>query len=253
MEYAILPSLFGAWLVYTVFLVFYRLFLSPVAKFPGPRLAAATYWVEFYYDIVLGGKYIWKVKEWHQQYGPIIRINPDQLHVADPKFWDIMYTASTNSNRRDKWDWEAYAIGLPQSTLCTSDHTLHRHRRGALAPFFSMGNVRNLLPLVQERVSALVQRIQKHGKQNEVITMEHAFSAFSNDVVMQYSFGQHDNHIEAPSFDPSFHNTSFNAAKSISLLRHFPWILTTMIALPESLAVKMGEEVSSNVKLRSVR
>jgi hypothetical protein len=63
----------------------------------------------------------------------------------------------------------------------------------------------------------------------------------------------HFSHIEAPGFDPLFHNTSFGAAKSIALLKHMNWILSIMLALPESVAEKMGEEVSSNIRLKRVR
>lgn len=69
---------------------------------------------------------------------------------------------------------------------------------------------------------------------------------------MQYCFGRSDHHVEAPGFDPSFHNTSFNAAKAIASLRHMNWILQIMLLLPESIAVKMGEEVSANVRLKRV-
>jgi hypothetical protein len=48
---------------------FYRLWLSPIAKFPGPRFAALTFWYEFYYDVVQGGRYTWKLDELHKKYG----------------------------------------------------------------------------------------------------------------------------------------------------------------------------------------
>ena len=46
-----------------------RLVLSPIAKFPGPKLAALSYWYEFYYEVVKGGKYTWKIRELHDKYG----------------------------------------------------------------------------------------------------------------------------------------------------------------------------------------
>lgn len=146
-------SALGASIIYLCFITYYRLFLRPISKFPGPKLAAATFWYEFYYDIVLGGKYIWKIKALHEQFGPVIRINPEELHVADPTFWDVLYSVSTSSNRRDKSAWRAKGSGIPMSLLGSAPHDLHRMRRSALNPFLSMQNVRKLLPRIQERVS----------------------------------------------------------------------------------------------------
>ncbi|KAL5409151.1 hypothetical protein PMIN06_004103 [Paraphaeosphaeria minitans] len=246
-------SLLGLYLAYAIYLLYHRLYLSPIAHFPGPKLAAATYWYEFYYDIILGGKYIWKVRDMHKRYGPVIRINPGGLHVADPIFWDVMYTHSTERNRRDKWSWETLGIGISTSMLGTDPHALHRVRRGSVNPFFSKKNVRRLEPGIEERVQALVKKLTTCGEGGEVVQMEYAYSAFSNDVVMQYCFGRSDQHIEAPDFDPSFHNTSFGAGKAISLLKHLPWLLLIMHALPESVAMKMGEEVSASIKLTRER
>ena len=47
----------------------YRLFWSPLAKFPGPKIAAASSWYEFWYDVILQGQYIWVTKKLHEQYG----------------------------------------------------------------------------------------------------------------------------------------------------------------------------------------
>ena len=49
--------------------IVYRLLLSPIAKFPGPKLAAVTFWYEFYYDAILKGRYTFKIKEMHEKYG----------------------------------------------------------------------------------------------------------------------------------------------------------------------------------------
>ena len=56
-------------ILYPMVLVFYRLFFSQLAGFPGPKLAAATFWCEFYYDFCCQGKYIFEIEKMHQKYG----------------------------------------------------------------------------------------------------------------------------------------------------------------------------------------
>lgn len=167
-------------IAYIVFVVFRRLYLSLISPFPGPKLAAATYLYEFYYDIILGGQYIFKVKEMHEKYGPVIRINPGGLHVNDSSFWDVMYTHSSDRNRRDKWSWETWGLAIPASMLGTPLHAVHKIRRNAVNPFFSKQNVRKLEPGIEERVDALMQRLKTCGDKQEVVQMEHVYAAFTN-------------------------------------------------------------------------
>lgn len=173
-------SILGLCLAYVVYIVIWRTYLSPIAHFPGPKLARVTYLYEFYYDIILGGKYIWKIREMHIKYGPVVRINPGGLHVADPTFWDVMYTHSTERNRRDKWSWETWGIAIPGSLLGTDPHATHKIRRAAINPFFSKQNVRTLEPGIEERVQALVKTLKSRGDSGEIVQMEYAYSALTN-------------------------------------------------------------------------
>lgn len=54
---------------YSAGLAIYRLFFSPLAGFPGPKIAAVTGYYESYYDIFLDGRYIFKIKDMHERYG----------------------------------------------------------------------------------------------------------------------------------------------------------------------------------------
>ena len=56
-------------LLWGTLLAIYRLFFSPLTKFPGPKLAAVTGWVETYHDVFRGGQLIFKLGEWHERYG----------------------------------------------------------------------------------------------------------------------------------------------------------------------------------------
>ena len=110
--------------LYVVTLLVYRLYYASVAKFPGPRLAAITFFYEFYYDVWLEGRYTWKIQELHKQYGllhlltiklgrilichphlgPFVRINPCEVHCNDPEFFDVLYVNS-GKKRTDKSMW----------------------------------------------------------------------------------------------------------------------------------------------------
>lgn len=50
----------------------YRLYFSPLAKIPGPRLAAISRLYELYHDGYRSGGYVHKLRELHKQYGRYI-------------------------------------------------------------------------------------------------------------------------------------------------------------------------------------
>ena len=54
---------------WTIYGAVWRLFLSPLACIPGPKLAALTWWYEFYYDVIQPGRYVFKIQEVHKRYG----------------------------------------------------------------------------------------------------------------------------------------------------------------------------------------
>jgi hypothetical protein len=55
--------------VYISFRWVYRIYFHPLAKFPGPKLAAATHLYEGYYDVAKKGRYIFEVEKMHKKYG----------------------------------------------------------------------------------------------------------------------------------------------------------------------------------------
>jgi hypothetical protein len=65
----LVPALVLPAAAYILVLVVYRLYLHPLAKFPGPRLAAVTSWYEGYYEIVKNGQYSRQISKLHDEYG----------------------------------------------------------------------------------------------------------------------------------------------------------------------------------------
>ena len=71
-------------LLYLLSLAVYRLVFSPIAKFPGPRLAALSNWYEFYWDVVKQGQFTFHIQELHKKYGEFVtRARTSSSHSAD--------------------------------------------------------------------------------------------------------------------------------------------------------------------------
>ena len=62
-------GLVGFFAIYACVTMLYRLCFSPLAGFPGPKIAAATGWYEFYFDVIKRGKYFYEIEKMHRQYG----------------------------------------------------------------------------------------------------------------------------------------------------------------------------------------
>lgn len=65
----IVASLLALQLAYTIYVLTSRIFLSPLRNIPGPKLAALTSWYEFYFDAIQQGRFVWKVRDLHSEYG----------------------------------------------------------------------------------------------------------------------------------------------------------------------------------------
>jgi hypothetical protein len=66
---AVLTTSVVIWLSYLIGLAVYRLYFSPIARFPGPKIAALTKWYEFYYDVILKGQFTFQTQKLHKKYG----------------------------------------------------------------------------------------------------------------------------------------------------------------------------------------
>lgn len=94
-------------LLYRALVIIYRLFLSPLAKFPGPKLAAATSWYEAFFDL-RSKNFPDVVSDLHDKYGiyriytgrnseangfpgPIVRVNPTELSIRDAEYYNELY------------------------------------------------------------------------------------------------------------------------------------------------------------------
>lgn len=71
--------------VYCICKCFYNIYLHPLRKIPGPKLAAMGSLYEFYYDVVKDGTYLWEIQRMHQKYGKEGINHPPSAHLMRPE------------------------------------------------------------------------------------------------------------------------------------------------------------------------
>ncbi|KAK4505824.1 hypothetical protein PRZ48_003789 [Zasmidium cellare] len=214
-----------------VSLAIYRLYLHPLARFPGPKLAALTKWYEAYYEIVLNGKFSFHIEDLHRKYGPIIRITPDEIHIQDPPFWETLYV---KHNKSSKYEWTAGRFGNSGSVFTTSDPTLHKIRRIPLNYMFSRKAILGFESAVQAKMDIMTRGLKRFHETGAVCKISEAYSAFAGDVVTQYSFGFDYDHLSLEGFPDSFHDAFMAVSAFGHVALQFPWMHSLLNSLPDS-------------------
>ncbi|KAI1122102.1 cytochrome P450 [Nemania abortiva] len=171
-----------------VYAAVYRLFLSPLSNIPGPKLAALTHWYEGYYEVWLGGRYFKRIDELHKEYGPIVRINPIEVHYNDPEFIDnVLPGPMRKTNRHPSL---AKKTGTPSSMVTTVDHDIHRQRRNPVAAYFSTASIKKLEPTMGAAATKLLERLEQTAQVGpSPLQLHHLFKAYTSDVITKYAFG----------------------------------------------------------------
>ncbi|KAJ5689940.1 hypothetical protein N7462_004332 [Penicillium macrosclerotiorum] len=256
MEYAIiLATPVASFLVFLALrIVIYRLNAHPLAAFPGPKLAAATFLYEFYYDVIKGGMYIWEIERMHEKYGPIVRINPRELHIKDPHYYEDIHAGG--SHKRAKDPRYVVAFGAPNSLVATVNHDHHRLRRTFLNSYFSKRSIAQLTPYIQQKVDFLTRRFENAYKQAAVLHLQLDFAALTADVITHYCYGWSYGYLEDANSARS--NNLVNAVAGLMSMFHinrfFPFLVAIFRKAPawavRVLQPKMMDLFNMKVQLR---
>ncbi|KZM24039.1 uncharacterized protein EKO05_0004605 [Ascochyta rabiei] len=231
---------------YAISLAVYRVYLHPLSKYPGPKLAAATQWYEFYFDVLKRGRFAWEIKRMHDLYGPVVRINPHELHVSEPEFYDELYAGPTK--KRNKYNW-AYDLAMVEGSAWTTlDNDLHRKRRAPLAPYFSLSAIRQFDPVIREKLKILDQKLEKCRDSNKVICLDDAFVALATDIITQYAFGVSQGLLEADEFNPGWLKLLRGTSEQSLLTKHVPWLVRGLRRVPVALLLWLEPQVAEAVR-----
>ena len=239
-------SLLGALLLVGCGVAAYRLFLGPLAHFPGPKLAALTGWYETYFDCVKKGRYWVEIERMHQKYGsieirtiirlelclqtagPVVRISPWELHVNDPD-WNEPYKISS---RVDKYHWYYKFVGSSDAAFGTADHDLHRVRRKAQQNYFTQEAVTQFDAKLKIICGKFRARLEEFKGTGQPVNLSNAFRSLATDAVTEFCFHKSYNLLDEPDFAASFQRAIRDFPQIGVWHRHFGLILDIFSAMP---------------------
>jgi hypothetical protein len=234
---SLLGLIFSGWVGYCISIGFYRLYFQPIAIFPGPKLAALTGWYKGYFDLVKrgGGQFPFEIKRMHKVYGPIVRINPNELHVDDPEYCDILYPTS---KPYDKPAHFQHRFEIPGATFSTPMHELHKLRRNAITPFFAKSKIRQKASEIQTLMNRVSERFSgEYAGKNRVLNVQDVWKCFAADNMMDLVYGAPLNLCESPEFKTNFTDAITRATQWSHITLYFSWIWKVMDNMPYSAAM----------------
>lgn len=213
----------------------YRRFFHPLAKIPGPFLPAVTKLYQSYFNC----RYYLEIERLHQQYGPVVRITPGEVHVAtnSDDYEKIYHVGSKYAKSPNFYN----ALCAPHSSVCTASNEVHKIKRGAMNPLFSRQRVLDVESIVQDKVQKVICRLENSIKETRIgdesgVDLHHAFRAVSVDVASEFSFGNCYDFLDKNDTGADFFEMARGIGPALYAFQQFPSLQRLALKIPPWLA-----------------
>ncbi|OXV07329.1 hypothetical protein Egran_04906, partial [Elaphomyces granulatus] len=221
--------------VYTaswVIIAIHRITFHPLARFPGPFLCRISYIYQIYYEAYLNGRMLERLPDLHKKYGPVVRINPNEVHLSDPELYHVIYRQSSPFLK----DPYAYKLGAPNSLSMSLDPVKHRRRKEILNPCFSKRRVFMLQHIMYEEMDKVFASVSALAEKGEPVPIQDAYYCYTSDVISRYLFGKSLALIELPNFAKDRVDQLRSFTSSIWVSIHISLIRNLVLSMPRSVA-----------------
>ncbi|KAF2704712.1 benzoate 4-monooxygenase cytochrome P450 [Pleomassaria siparia CBS 279.74] len=178
-------SFLGACFMLTVSYAFYNAFLHPLRRYPGPLL-----WRAFRFPYVISvhkGDIHRRLNTYHNKYGPVVRIAPDELSYSHGAAWKDIYSSRPNHlplPRNPTW-FKKMSPDEPDSIMGYNEQSHARFRR-AFANSFSEKNLLEQAPVIESYVDAFMAKL----KSMDTVDLNQWLNFLTFDISGDLSFGE---------------------------------------------------------------
>jgi cytochrome P450 len=184
-----LSSLFlSTCILYILAQTAYNLLLHPLRKYPGPILWRICRLPLDYHKY--HGTTDRRVLEIHTQYGPSVRVAPNELSFTSSQAIKDIYAHATKKEefRKDPLNQQLPPNGIPNILGANKEN--HVRYRRLLAHAFSEKGLREQEPLIKKYVDLLIDGLREKAEAGETIDIAMWYNMTSFDIIGDLAFGE---------------------------------------------------------------
>ncbi|KAL8301249.1 hypothetical protein RB597_001927 [Gaeumannomyces tritici] len=199
-------------------LAVYRLTLHPLAKFPGPKLYAASA-LPFAYHNMLKGQFVTSARRLHRKYGPVVRISPNRLMVDGSVGWPDVFMHKPGKNLPEFGkDMSFFGPGMEKSLIAAPSREAHRRQRRQVAHGFSEAAIYEQEPIIGSYIDLFIRRLSENSKGGKAIDMLSWLNYVAFDIIGDLALGESFGSLESSKYHPWVNNV-FRGLRGSSVLR----------------------------------
>ncbi|KAI1305687.1 cytochrome P450 [Xylaria venustula] len=167
---------------------FYNIFLHPLRKYPGPLSHRMTAIARVRWS--LRGRLPFHVSELHKQYGPVVRIAPNELAFSSPQAWrDIYGHKKLGQEEFPKYEGTYKIFKHLPTSIINSDREEHGALRRQLSHGFSDRSMREQEPIIGSYVDLFISRLKDLSKKDSIHNMREWYNFATFDIIGDLSLG----------------------------------------------------------------
>ncbi|KAK3291691.1 cytochrome P450 [Chaetomium fimeti] len=221
------PTLLGALAILAGLCCWQLLRVSSVLRdIPGPSLAKVT---DLYRAaLVKTGRSHEIYQKYHERYGPLLRIGPNMVSVADPAAIPDIYPMRPGFPKGALYDaFIPYVKGgsAPPAIFTARDEELHKRIKSPVAPLYSHTNAVKSEPFIDEVLGVLFEQLDsRFVKPQQTFDLADWLQFFAFDVMGTMTFSERYGFLETGRDDQGILGAIWNFMLTVGPMTQVPWL-----------------------------
>ncbi|RKP06431.1 cytochrome P450 [Thamnocephalis sphaerospora] len=132
-------------------------------------------------------KQVHRYRNWHETYGPMVRVGPRSVSVTDPAAVRQIY--GSHAFRKTRM-YDAFVV-LGENVFGSRDPEFHKRRKRLVAPAYGQTTLAAIEPLIwRAGVESLMEKLERQAAAGQVSNLFQEFMFMTFDVVGEVAFGR---------------------------------------------------------------